>query len=982
MSSGLGPLSQASMVTKPFSGHFPETTAPLEIVHVDLYGISSKDLPKSADGCKRHNRYAAVFVDDHSRLPRVYPLKQRSDFPKALRWFLEEVGAKSLFGAVLMIHNGLRFLMHTDGGSEIVSKEVAAILREHGFSGTVTSARDSPSDNGVAERMIRTLSTGMRARMIWSELPPQHWFWAFWDAANALAYSASQRVLDAAGNVKYVSRYELFHKRKPDMRHLVTFGAHCMVRATGIDLQNRGKTKNRTRSGRVLGWAGHGVVVDTTVRYILGYAVLLDEGHVIFSRNVAIDERPMVDAVARGEYYGPIDAGSGHPEPLSPPGDGESPTPGEGGRDDGNDEPPDLEHFSDAESEDDLEPARTARRQPGLPLRPDREVRASTRAARGPQISTLDVDPNDAKREQRKALEQVYGGLAENVSVQAAIIPKLNGKPVEIPQSYRAAMVSPQAEHWQEAIDEHVCGLDKLRAYKFEAVPKATKAIPSKHVFDVKTDATGEVTRWKDRVVVQGFRQNDVAEVFAPAIRAEQVRFMIATAARHYGKRLSAMVGRNPTVEQITLAQHLLTADVKDAYPSSPLPEDEQIYFTVPDGWDTKGIKVPPGYKAVCRAINAIPGMRQGGRVWYTHQRRTLLDLGFQPCAVAACIYVKKTAHGLLVIGHFVDDLILLNLTDDPDAFRDVRAALCERHEIKFAERLEKFVGAQFEVTEDGIYMHLSKYIGDLLTKHDTGGGRAASTPEPSEEPANRDERLLQRADVKTYQEITGSLMFCMTTCRPDIAHATNVLARRMAVPRVCDMERAHRVLRYLRATQRKGLLFRFSEDERFPGLVAMADSDWANDSIERRSTTGWIVLYNGTPVSWYSGLQSVIALSTCEAEYVALSECCRELVYLRQLADFLKDPCASTATVIYEDNQGTIDLVGNPVHHKRSKHIDVKYHYIRAQQQDGKVVVKKVHTDYNIADMFTKSTSVQTFNRHVSVIMHDAPRADVEGGS
>jgi hypothetical protein len=114
--------------------------------------------------------------------------------------------------------------------------------------------------------------------------------------------------------------------------------------------------------------------------------------------------------------------------------------------------------------------------------------------------------------------------------------------------------------------------------------------------------------------------------------------------------------------------------------------------------------------------------------------------------------------------------------------------------------------------------------------------------------------------------------MFCMTTCRPDLAHAGNSLSRRMSAPRVCDLSNARRTLKYLNGTRRLGLLFNYEVTDEHKGLVAYADADWANDRLERRSTSGSVILHNGTPISWYSGLQSVVAMSSCEAEYVALS--------------------------------------------------------------------------------------------------------------
>jgi hypothetical protein len=129
-------------------------------------------------------------------------------------------------------------------------------------------------------------------------------------------------------------------------------------------------------------------------------------------------------------------------------------------------------------------------------------------------------------------------------------------------------------------------------------------------------------------------------------------------------------------------------------------------------------------------------------------------------------------------------------------------------------------------------------------------------------------------------------------------------------------------------------------------------------------------VLYNGTQISWHSGLQSVIALSSCEAEYVSLCDCCRELTYLRQLLAFLHD-VQPEPTPVYEDNQGATDLVHNPVHHRHTKHVDVKYYFIRLCETERVVQVLKVHTLENRADIFTKVVTGSLFATHARALLH-----------
>ena len=540
-----------------------------------------------------------------------------------------------------------------------------------------------------------------------------------------------------------------------------------------------------------------------------------------------------------------------------------------------------------------------------------------------------------------------------------------------VPKNYKKAMLSPQADQWRSAVVEHLEGHDSLNTFEEVIVPLATRVLPSQWVFAIKEDQDGNAVRFKARTVLMGNFQRpgiDYQQVFSPTIRPEQVRMLVAIGAKMQTNKHGF---KNATIGSYNI---ITKGDVKDAYLNSSLAEDEQPLHSLPQGYIAKS-KAPPGFKVVGRSLKAHPGLRQSGRAWHRLHKATLLELGFSECPSAPCIYVKKIRPGdYLIAGGFVDDLIFLNLTRSPSAIEELAASLKKHYEIKLSERLDKFLGAIFEPWSDGLYMHLEPYIIGLLDRFDMSACRSAKTPEAdtrSLEPSADDEELLSEEGKHTYQSITGGLMFAMVTCRPDIAHAVNMLARRMSAPRVRDMHAARRALKYLKGKERLGILFKYGADSSTPTLTAYADSDWANDIEQRKSTTGYIVFYNGAPISWHSGLQSTISLSSCEAEYIALSECSREVDYLRSIVAFLQQP-EDNPTEIFEDNQGTIDLVGNPVHHRRTKHVEVKYHYIRDAQEKGRVIVHKVHTSLNHADILTKATDATTFARHVGMIMVD----------
>ena len=408
---------------------------------------------------------------------------------------------------------------------------------------------------------------------------------------------------------------------------------------------------------------------------------------------------------------------------------------------------------------------------------------------------------------------------------------------VVTPGSYAEAMAQPEAALWQASMEEHLRGHEVLNSFVEVIVPIRRRVIPTKWVYALKTNAHGEIMRFKSRFVVKGFMQRpgiDYTQVFSPGIRSEQIRMMIGVGARQTGLRFSVHGGRRVAV--------MGKADVTNAYLTAPLPEDEEVLFELPKGYVPK-LSAPDDHKVVARSVKAQQGLKQSGRVWNQHQHKCLLEQGFVQCEVAPCIYIKEIDGGYVLCGIFVDDILFINVSNDEDALGKVVRLLSEHYEIKFDDKLEKFLGAEFEEREEGIYMHLNDYIGDMMAKYGIAENETDAKPESTEacdKKADFDgEALLLRADKKTYQSMTGALMFAMTTCRPDLAHAVNTLARRMSCPRAHDMKAARRVLRYLNGTRRLGLLFKFKTDKKEEeGLLAYADSDWANDSIERRSTS------------------------------------------------------------------------------------------------------------------------------------------------
>lgn len=219
---------------------------------------------------------------------------------------------------------------------------------------------------------------------------------------------------------------------------------------------------------------------------------------------------------------------------------------------------------------------------------------------------------------------------------------------------------------------------------------------------------------------------------------------------------------------------------------------------------------------------------------------------------------------------------------------------------------------------------------------------------------ATEDEEVL---DQKSYQSLIGSLMYLALCTRPDIAFAVGMLARFNSKPNQSHWTAAKRVLRYLRGTANFGVVYSGNAN-----LVGYSDADWAGSLDDRKSTSGYIFQVSGGPVSWRSKKQETVALSTAEAEYVALSSASQECVWMRKLVSELGTP-PEGPTVIMEDNQSCISMARNPQFHGRAKHIDIKHHFIREQVNSGAVDLQYCPTGEMLADILTKGLPQQQFS-------------------
>jgi hypothetical protein len=372
-------------------------------------------------------------------------------------------------------------------------------------------------------------------------------------------------------------------------------------------------------------------------------------------------------------------------------------------------------------------------------------------------------------------------------------------------------------------------------------------------------------------------------------------------------------------------------------------------------------MRAPPGYLKsadlgkVLKLLRSLYGLKQAGFEWSEELERFFLDAGYTRSQVDQAVYFRRISDEHTVITVSVDDMAITSRhIRHIDRFK---AKLRERFEITDLGELTWLLGLKVERDRSTRTISLSQqaYVGTVLECFHLQDAKSASIPMnvgtilSSEQSPSTHEETADMQDVP-YQRGIGSLMYAATSTRPDIAFAVSILSQFMRNPARTHWEAAKDVIRYLKGTA----TVRLTLGAEAQGLEAYVDSDWASQP-HRHSMSGYAVLLHGTPVAWSSRKQSLIALSTAEAEYIALTAVAREVLYLRSLLTELYEP-VKLPIPIYCDNQGAIALASNHKFHARTKHVDLRYHFIRAQVSDRIFDLQYCPTDENLADAFTKA--------------------------
>jgi hypothetical protein len=519
------------------------------------------------------------------------------------------------------------------------------------------------------------------------------------------------------------------------------------------------------------------------------------------------------------------------------------------------------------------------------------------------------------------------------------------------PSTYRQAIACEQSRQWKNAIDDELSSLVHNQTWTKVKRTHEMNIIDTRWVFKIKKNPDGSIGRYKARLVAKGYNQQygiDYNETFAPTLKYKSLRTLLALS--------------------MHMQHKLYQLDVKTAFLHAQVHED--IYISIPDGMNDE-------HDCVLKLRRALYGLKQASREWHNDINKYLMSLGWAATQKDPCLYIKKTStNNLMLLGLFVDDISASVHPNDYVEWEYTKYMLKIKYDITDMGELNHVLGMTItqntNKNESKMNISQSSFMNDKLTEFNFKQSRTTTTPEEiqSQKQMNDSSSPLDAQNQTQYRNIVGSLMYASLTTRPDITHAVNVLSRSNSNPSEASMIKAKRVLRYLSGTPTKGLTYTHAHTHMNIVVVsAYSDADWGGDLVDRKSTTGYAVMINDNLVSWNSKKQQTVALSSAESEYMAVSEVMKELLWLRALLNEIGVPLA-TPSIIYVDNQAAIQISKNDTHHDRTKHIDIRHHFIRDCIRNNDVDLQWIETKQQRADIFTKALGTKPFTHLRTLIM------------
>ncbi|KAK9077208.1 hypothetical protein SSX86_005544 [Deinandra increscens subsp. villosa] len=485
---------------------------------------------------------------------------------------------------------------------------------------------------------------------------------------------------------------------------------------------------------------------------------------------------------------------------------------------------------------------------------------------------------------------------------------------------------------WVSAMQTEINAIEKNATWELVDAPADAKPIGVKWLYKTKFNEKGEIDKFKARLVVKGYAQEkgvDYEEVFAPVARWDTIRTMLAVAAQ------------NKWV--------IYQLDVKSAFLHGEL--EETVYVNQPQGFIKKGEE-----HKVYKLKRALYGLKQAPRVWFKRIEGYFLKQGFKQSQYESTLFIKNSWNKVIMVSLYVDDLIYTG--NDAQACQAFKEAMQKEFEMTDLGKMKYYLGVEVQQQNGSISICQKKYAKEVLDRFGLWEGNHVKNPIVQGTKVTR-EGDSPKVNDSEYKCMVGSLMY-LTVTRPDLMYGVGLISRYMSDPREEHMALAKRILRYVKGTWNYGLKYTKQEPWK---LMVYTDSDYAGDEEDRKCTSGYAFLLSGSAICWSSRKQETVTLSSTEAEYVACTNCACHCIWLKGIMAEICGREMGTLS-IWCDNNSSIKMSKNPICNRKTKHIDVRKHYIRELVAKGVVKVEFCPSEEQVADVMTKPVKLETFEK------------------
>ncbi|CAN0870173.1 Retrovirus-related Pol polyprotein from transposon TNT 1-94 [Linum grandiflorum] len=915
-----------------YSGVKYRPTQPFAVIHSDIWGPTRV---KNINGAK----WFVTFIDDHTRLTWTFLMREKSETPQTFQEF---------YDMILTQFNTKIQVLKTDNAHDYFNSVLGTYLSQKGII-HCSSCVDTPQQNGIAERKNRHLLETARALLFTNQVPKHLWGEAVLTATYLINRLPSRILQFQTPREVLIQTYPHVQAYISDLEPRV-FGCVAFVH---VHKHQRSKLDPRAQKCIFIGYAsrqkGYKCYSPITRKVFTTMDITFFEKRAYYTNpdvqeeNIQDEQQDWDNLIALENFTMPNVA-------IFPPDIGTQVTENIAAV-----QPPIQQNTTAVQPLIQQNTAAVQSRIQHVYQRRKHGETGNTDVEQRKPESTANIEQ---RAEETAEISEVLADTVEGESTEKDLANDLN-RPIALRKGTRVCtqhpiqryvhygQLSPQFKaftthldttprniseamklpQWRKAVEEEIAALEKNGTWKIVSLPSGKRVVDCKWLFTTKYNSDGSVERYKARLVARGFTQSygvDYEETFAPVAKLKTIRIL-----------LSLAVNQDWPLYQM---------DIKNAFLNGHL--TEEVYMEIPEG-----VQHNHSRNSVCKLEKSLYGLKQSPRAWFERFSNTVKSSGYTQCQTDDTMFVKHRQEGkITILIVYVDDIIITG--NDEEEIQRLKGNLKEEFELKDLGEMKYFLGMEVARSHKGITISQRKYVLDLLDEVGMTGCKPAETPmQPNIQFSKSTDG--KRAHKGRHQQLVGKLIYLSHT-RPDITYAVSIVSQFMSDPTEEHMAAVIYIIRYLKKTPGLGLMFK-RNNSRIVELYT--DASWASEVTSRRSTTGYCSYVWGNLVTWRSKKQSVVARSSAEAEYRALALGIQEAIWIQRVLKELNHH-GQDAIHMFCDSQAALSIVKNPVHHDRTKHVEIDRHFITEKVEQGIVDVSYVPSRQQTADILTKALS------------------------